>query len=144
MLSSRSPRANSSRKSIGLRSISAGFENPLHRVGLRPKELLPFLIGGAQVAGAADATLRGNPVWKFLEDHIGTIESSHILERAQRFDSLKILTGDRGVRHCQGTSLLFGIGTQRWQRIARRDLLLTDTKGFAPPPRDQTPRGRKE
>jgi hypothetical protein len=62
--------------------LIAGFENPLHRIGLRPKKLLPFLVGGAQVAGAADATLRGDPVWKFLEDHIGTIESGHILGRS--------------------------------------------------------------
>jgi hypothetical protein len=51
--------------------LIACFDNPLHRVGLRPKELLPFLIGGAQVAGAADATLRGNPVWKFWKTTSG-------------------------------------------------------------------------
>jgi len=62
-------------------NLIARFDNPLHRVSLRPQELLPFLIGRAEIARAADATLWCNPIRKFLEDHIETKESGHILER---------------------------------------------------------------
>jgi hypothetical protein len=60
--------------------LIARFDNVLHRVGLRPQKLPPLFISGTQVRGAAEAPLRRDAIWKFLENDIGAEEIGDVIE----------------------------------------------------------------
>jgi len=71
----------------------AGFEDAPHCVNLRLKNFVALLIGGAEIGGAADASLRHNAVWELLNHDIGRAEISYFFEWTHRSDCLKILLG---------------------------------------------------
>src|SRR6266446_10636011 len=78
--------------------LGDGFEDAMLCVDLRLKNFAALLIGGTELGGAANASLRRNAVREFLNHNIGSVELGDVFKWALRSDCLKILMGASEVR----------------------------------------------